>query len=336
MVITEFRASLPSESTSPAALAADRARRSRAASTRRAYESDWRDYLSACRDFGLPERPTTASVAIYLDQLARRGAKVSTIRRRLAAVNYRLRMSGSPALSARDEPLASVLLGIRREIGAPLRQARPIEVAEIRSLVAACPSNRKGMRDRALLLLGFSSALRRSELVGLDWDADGDGDGWVERVPEGLRLHLRRSKTNQMGKLEEVAVCRGAFAATCPVAALEAWRQVSGGKGPVFVTVSRHGQQGGRMSGGSIARVLKRCVARASSAAGASDEEAGRLTARTSGHSLRAGLVTAAFAAGLTAEDVMRQTRHRDVKVLLGYRRHATAFVGNVSGRVGL
>ena len=90
------------------------------------------------------------------------------------------------------------------------------------------------------------------------------------------------------------------------------------------------------MSGGSVARVLKRCVVRAATSAGASGEEVIHLTARTSGHSLRAGLVTSAFAAGLTAEDVMRQTRHRDVKVLLGYRRHATAFIGNVSGRVGL
>ena len=261
---------------------------------------------------------------------------MSTIQRRLAAINYRLRMSGSDALSARDEPLASVLQGIRRQIGTARRQARPIEIAELRELVSGCGRDPKGVRDRALLLLGFSSALRRSELVGLDWNDAGDGDGWIEPVPEGLRIHLRRSKTNQFGEVEEVAICRGAYAATCPVAAIEAWGAVTETSGPVFQSVDRAGRVGGRLTTGSVARILKGLVAGASARAGASTNEIASASSLISGHSLRAGLVTSAFAAGLTAEDVMRQTRHRDVKVLLGYRRHATAFVANVSGRVGL
>ncbi|WP_366927730.1 tyrosine-type recombinase/integrase [Brevundimonas sp.] len=336
MVITPQVATGALSPATIASQAADRARRSRADSTRRAYDADWRDYIAACSRLGLPEAPTLAGVSIYLDQLARTGAKVSTIRRRLAAINYRLRMSGEPPFSARDEPLASVLLGIRREVGAPARQARPIEVAELRSLAVTCSSSAKGLRDRALMLLGFASALRRSELVGLDWSVGGDGSGWVEPVPEGLRIHLRRSKTNQMGEREEVAICRGSIAATCPVAALEAWRAISDGEGPVFRSIDRHGRRGGRLTGGSVARTLKTCVRTAATVAGADAKEAAAATARVSGHSLRSGLVTSAFAAGLTAEDVMRQTRHRDVRVLLGYRRHATAFVANVSGRVGL
>lgn len=336
MVITRVSSSHVDLPPSLAHQAADRARQSRSETTRKAYDSDWRDYVAACERFGLPTAPTSAGVSIYLDQLARAGAKVSTIRRRLAAINYRLRLSGADPLSARDEPLASVLRGIRREIGAPPRQARPIELAELRNLVAGNPANAKGIRDRALMLLGFAGAFRRSELVGLDWTADGDGDGWIETAPQGLRIHLKRSKTNQTGRAEEVAICHGSFAATCPVAALEAWRDVSTGVGPVFLAINRHGRRKGRMAAGDVARVLKAAVRANAATAGADEAEFASVSATVSGHSLRAGLVTTAFAAGLTAEDVMRQTRHRDIKVLLGYRRHATAFVGNVSGRIGL
>jgi len=317
-------------------MAAERARRSRADSTRRAYEADWRDYETACARFGLSERPSSASVSVYLDQLAREGAKISTIRRRLAAINYRLRLSGEAPLSAREEPLASVLLGIRRDISEPAKVARPIEVVELRDLTAACGCGTKGTRDRAMMLLGFASAMRRSEIVALDWTEHGDGLGWIELVPEGLRIHLRRSKTNQTGASEQIATCRGAFAATCPIAALDAWALVCGRVGPVFRSVTRHGSVGNRMTAGSVARMLKGVVSGSAVRNGATPEEANASAARISGHSLRSGLVTTAFAAGLTAEDVMRQTRHRDVKVLLGYRRHATAFVANVSGRVGL
>ncbi|WP_421731623.1 site-specific integrase [Brevundimonas sp.] len=203
-------------------------------------------------------------------------------------------------------------------------------------MATECSNSLRGVRDRALILLGFAGALRRSELVGLDWTNAGTGGGWIEEAPQGLRLHLRRSKTNQLGALEEVAICRGAFASTCPVVALEAWRGRAGGDGPVFRSISRAGALGERLTDGSVSRILKQRASAASLSAGATSGEALAIAKSTSGHSLRAGLVTSAFAAGLTAEDVMRQTRHRDVRVLLGYRRHATAFVGNVSGRVGL
>ena len=326
-----------------AAAAAQRATAGRAEATRRAYASDWADFVAACAGLGVSPEPSSSLVAIYLDQLARAGAKVATIRRRVAAINARLRAAGRPALSVRDEPLASVLRGIRREIGAPPIQARALELDHVRAVVGACPDTLAGARDRALVLLGFAGAFRRSELVGLCWSAEDGGAGHVEFVKEGVRVHLRRSKTNQTGEREEVAICRGTYAATCPVRALDEWSErltaATGHipSGPVFRAVDRHGRPGEEaMDGGSVARLLRRVVARAAAAAGASEAEVEAALQRVSGHSLRAGLVTTAFAAGLSAEDVMRQTRHRDVKTLLGYRRHATAFVANVSGRVGL
>lgn len=368
------RPALPSTALEAAEQAAERARRARAANTLRAYRSDWRDFEAACARLGLPLETTPQVVAVYIDQLARAGAKVSTIRRRIAAINAHRRADGLPSLSVREEPLASVLRGIRRDIGAPPRRARPLEIEELRQVVAACPDTPKGRRDRALLLVGFAGGFRRSELSGLDWGPDGDGTAYVEFVPEGLRIRLKRSKTNQTGELEEVAICRGAYAATCPVRALEEWRVTSmmeapaGAEGsrdscdtntfavltppgypcdtdtlepneaaPVFRPVDRHGNiAADRLRGHGVRRAIREATARAAKAAGASAGELEAALIGLSGHSLRAGLVTTAFAAGLTSEDVMRQTRHRDLKTLLGYRRHATAFIGNISGKVGL
>jgi integrase len=322
--------------------AADRARASRANNTLRAYRSDWADFLAFCQRVGFPATPSAEVVAVYIDQLARGGAKVSTIRRRIAAVNAQRRADKREPLSVRDEPLASVLRGIRREVGAPPQGARPLELDELREVVAACPDTLQGKRDRALLLLGFAGAFRRSELAGLDWDASGDGTVYLATVPEGLRIFLKRSKTNQTGEAEEVAICRGTYASTCPVRAVEDWRAAvfkgeTQAAGPVFQAINRHGKlSGARIDGGSVARIVRAVVARAALGGGASAAEIATALHRLSGHSLRSGLVTTAFAAGLASEDVMRQTRHRDLKTLLGYRRHATAFIGNVSGRVGL
>jgi len=319
--------------------AAERARNARAANTVRAYQADWRDFEAACAALLIPENPTAETVAIYIDQLARRGAKVSTIRRRIASLNTWRRIHKLEPLSVREEPLASVLRGIRREIGAPPKGARPLEIEELRTVVAACADTNQGKRDRALLLLGFAGGFRRSEISGLDWGRGGDGSAYVEFLPEGIRITLKRSKTNQTGELEQVAICRGAYAATCPVRALEQWRGTlaSPVSGPVFRPINRHGGiSDARLSPAGVRGVIRDAATRAAETGGASPTELASALDGLSGHSLRAGLVTTAFAAGLASEDVMRQTRHRDLKTLLGYRRHATAFIGNVSGKIGL
>jgi integrase len=335
------RPALPASTEDAIRQAGERARAARAAATLRAYQSDWRDFEAACARLGFPADPTPEIVAVYIDQLARAGGKVSTIRRRIAALSARLRAQKREPLSVREEPLASVLRGIRRQIGAPPVQARALEVEELRQVVATMGDTIQAHRDKALLLIGFAGAFRRSELAGMDWRPDGGGSTYVEFVPEGVRVILKRSKTNQTGDMEAVAICRGAYAATCPVAALEAWRGALLGEkeadGPVFRSVNRHdGAGAGRLDGKSVSRIVRGAVTRAARRAGASAEEITAALTRLSGHSLRAGLVTTAFALGLSETDVARQSRHKSLQVLSGYRRHATLFVANVSGKVGL
>jgi len=171
-------------------------------------------------------------------------------------------------------------------------------------------------RDKAILLIGFASALRRSEIVALDL-AD------VDTVPQGVLLHLGRSKTDQHGKGELVAIHRGASSEFCAVTALERWIETRGREpGPLFTCLHR----GGRMSGERLRpQAVSIVVKRAALASGLNPDT-------FSGHSLRAGLATSAALAGADLKDIMAQTRHRSHDIALRYIRRAEVWKGNVTG----
>lgn len=169
------------------------------------------------------------------------------------------------------------------------------------------PPTVAGMRDAALVLIGFGAALRRSELVALDV-----ADVTVSR--EGLKVLVRRSKTDQEAAGIEIAIARGRGAETCPVAAFQAWVADAGiTAGPVFRRVRKNGLVGGeRLTDKSVADTVKRLA-----------EAAGLDAARFSGHSLRAGLATSAALAGAGLTSIMKQTRHKSVDVAKTYIRDA-------------
>lgn len=165
----------------------------------------------------------------------------------------------------------------------------------------------KGIRDRALLLLGFAGAFRRSELVALDCED-------MEENETGLKITIRHSKTDQEGKGATIAVVRGSIA--CPVEALKAWRDAAGiTTGPVFRSIRKGGKVGGRLSAQSVADIVK-----------AQAENVGLDPALFSGHSLRAGFLTSAAARGASIFKMMDQSRHRSVDTLRGYVRDAEIF----------
>jgi len=221
---------------------------------------------------------------------------------------------------ARSGLVRELMQGLRRRMGVRPARKAAATVDVVRRMVDALPEGPRGLRDRALLLLGFAGALRRGELVGLDVED-------LEEAPEGLRLTLRRSKTDQEGAGAVVAVCRGADPSTCPVRAVEAWRLAAGLEaGPLFRPVDRHGNVSpARLTGHAVARVVKGAA-----------EVAGLDARQLSGHSLRAGHVTQAARCGVEERDIARTTRHRSVEVLRGYVREADTFRGASSGRLGL
>ncbi len=199
----------------------------------------------------------------------------------------------------------------------------PALADDVRAMVAALPETTAGARDRALLLLGFAGALRRSELVALDV-ADVDT---TRAAREGLVVTVRRSKTDQEGAGQVVGLPRGQHAETCPDRALAAWLELAGiAAGPIFRAVDKAGRvRRTRLSGYDVARIVKRAA-----------ERAGLDPARYAGHSLRAGLATSAAIAGAEERDIMRQTRHQSVTVARRYIRDGSLFRRNAAGTVGL
>src|SRR5258706_13910845 len=216
----------PPASTDPLARAADYATAEKSDATRRAYGSDFNHFSTWCFSAGrtpLPGSPET--VAAYLAHLADSGLKASTITRRCAAITYAHRLKGCPPPTL-AEPVKAVLRGIRRRIGTAVERKAPATARAIRDMLRRIPlDNLGGKRDRALLLIGFSAALRRSELVALSV-VD------IETVPEGIVIHVRRGKTDQEGQGAEIAVPKGSRLR--PVEALTAWLEArdTPGQGP--------------------------------------------------------------------------------------------------------
>jgi len=291
-----------------------------APSTRRAYERDWLTFASWCAQRGLVAIPAApATVAAFLAAEADRGFRAVTVGRRAAAI--------AAAHRAQDHPnpcdsgaVAAVMSGIRREHGIrPLRKAAPLELDPLERLTAPIDTaTHAGRRDRALLLLGFAAALRRSELVALDVE-DLDFD-----AARGVRITIRASKTDQQRAGAAVAVPYARAGNTmCAVRALQTWLTAAGiHRDPVFRRMRRGDtltEQ--RLTDQSIALIVKRRA-----------QTAGLPTALLSGHSLRAGYATAAASAGIEERKIANVIRHKNLPVLRGYIRAATAFddVGEV------
>ncbi|HSH61087.1 MAG TPA: site-specific integrase [Acidimicrobiales bacterium] len=260
-------------------------------------------------------------MALYLVELAE-VAKAATIARRLSSISQAHRAAGhpSPTASARVQAVSA---GIRRVHGAGVDQASPITVALLRRMREVVAPGLGGTRDRALLLIGFAGALRRSELVALAAED-------LEEVDEGVVVTIARSKTDQEGTGRAIGVPYGSSLLTCPVRALDAWMQAARiSSGPVFLPVDRHGRldpaRRGRLSPVAVNRLVKTYVARI------------RLDPdRYGAHSLRAGLATSAAEAGVSERAIMNQTGHRSLPVMRGYIRSGTLFKENAAAQVGL
>jgi len=187
-------------------------------------------------------------------------------------------------------------------------------------MVNAIPENLIGLRDRALLLIGFSGAFRRSELVSLNCED-------LAETADGLVVTLRRSKTDQEAEGRKVAIPRGTEEATCPVRAIQAWREAAEvTAGPGFLRVNRHGQIiRQRLSAEAVAIVVKRWAGRI----GYQEQE-------FAGHSLRSGLATAAAIAGKSERAIMNQTGHRSTATVRRYIRDGNLFRENAAEGLGL
>ena len=278
---------------------------SKAPATVRAYRSDLRHFGVWCHGHARSPLPASpATVADYLSDLASAGYATSTITRRLSAISKAHQWAGYDS-PARDPLVRLTASGIRRRLGTAANEARAIRIDELRAMVASLPPDVRGCRDRAILLLGFGGAMRRSELVALDVDD-------VTEEPSGLRVAIRRSKSDQEARGREVGVVRGSVAVTDPRTAVARWRLLASIEhGPLFRPIDRSGRVGeARLSDRAVARIVRRAA-----------ERAGLGAARWSGHSLRAGFATEAASAGAPEIAIMRTTGHRSETMVRRYIR---------------
>jgi integrase len=281
----------------------------RALNTERAYRFDWADFSGWCLRAGVSPLPATSdTLQLYCIDQARHGRAYATIARRTAAVAAQHAAAGlrNPV----DADVREVLGGLARRLGTAPHRKAALTPDDLVRLVESCPAGALGARDRALLLVGFASSLRRSELAGLQL-AD------VDEVGPGLVIRLARSKTDQLGVGRELGIHRGVHAMTCPARALAAWVAVRGDwPGPLFCFVDRKGAVLKRaMSGASIAVAIKSACSRV-----------GLDPARYAGHSLRAGCATACSANRADALSIMARTGHKSVEMVGRYVRHASLF----------
>lgn len=296
----------------------------KAKNTRRAYASDLAHYTLWCKLHRVDPFPASEEmVALYLQSLFRSTEpeyRTSTMIRRLSAINEHQGWLHFPLLSLRKEPLHSVWRGILRLRGSAPTIKAPLHLEDLRRITDRMDHSLRDTRDRALLLLGFAGAFRRSELVGLTVET-------VEFRREGIVAFLPRSKTDPAGAGQEVAIPYGSYLDTCPVRSLRAWLDMTGiSSGPLFRWIKPGSQLGDQaLSGRSVANIVKKWVTKA-----------GLSPFDFSGHSLRAGHATEAAERGVAERIIMKQTRHKSVVMIRRYIREGDLFRENSAAKLGL
>jgi integrase len=302
-------------------VAADLVERGTPQNTRRAYAGDFRRFQAWAGSYGLSSLPAPPeTLLLYLAFLADAGKKPSTIDRAVAGIVAAHRMAGQP--SPRNGQVSAFLGRIARALRSPQRRAAPLLVRHLQACIEALDADSSlpddlRARDRAMLLLGWSGALRRSEIAALD-DAD------VGRSPEGLRLSIRSSKGDQLGEGAVVPIAPARRPELCPVLALERWLAVRGDlAGPLFHRSFRSVLLlGERIPSWQVGAAIERILELAELV----PEDA---HTHFSAHSLRAGLITEAARAGARDWQIMRHSRHKSHEMISRYVRLSDPFEGN-------
>lgn len=296
-------------------------RESRSAGTWRAYLSDFAHFRSWCASEGFPALPAAPATVIAYLEANLWLFKLSTLRRRLAAISVAHDLAGyySPTRTAE---VRSAWSGVRRNhAGTKERRMAAIDTPTLRKMVEPLGGSTMDLRDRALLVMGFAGALRRSELSGLDaTDITADDDG--------LRVIIQVSKTDQDGDGRVIGLPYGSHRSTCPVRSWRAWADASGiTAGPAFRSMTKGGKsiKPRRLSGESIAEVIQRRGA-----------AVGLDVTTIAGHSLRAGFITTASRAGVPEHSIMQQSGHTSSASLRRYIREGSLFSDNPASKVGL
>lgn len=288
--------------------------------TRSEYARDWKQFTRWCAAAGRQALPaSTETVSLYITDRLGQGSAIASVIRYASAINslHRAKLLKGPA----DRAVWVLIKGAQRVRGEWPKGKTPLTVEQLRSICAGMADSADPwqVRNHAVLVLAFGSALRRCNLVALDLED-------LEITPAGVLLDIKKAKEDQESKGRVVAVARGERAATCPVRAMERWLAVRGkAPGPLFVRITHGRPTLERLHAKNIAKVVKRGV-----------ESLGLSAGTYAAHSLRAGLATAALEAGISDIVVAAHLGHHSLGSLKRYYRPHDLFRGNCSGKIGL
>ncbi len=279
----------------------------RSESTEQAYKKDRLAFEAWCDQHGLVSLPSEpGTVALFLASMCEQGFKPSYLERRLSAISQQHKDQGHD-LDMRQA--RRVLKGYRRQVGTSQKRAEPLMIGQLKRCIDTQPDTSAGIRNKALLLIGWTCALRRSEIASLTHED-------IRQTDNGLVITIRKSKTDQDGKGYNIGVPFAQDEQYCPVLHYRNWKRISYDSGPVFRRMHRSGSiLRHSISGDSIGDILKQAL-----------ETAGYDSDGYSGHSLRAGLATSAAKAGKAYFAIKNQTRHQSDKMLGLYVRAGNLF----------
>ena len=294
---------------------------SKANNTLRAYKSDFKDFGAFCAKHGLSSLPSEPKiVSIYLTHLSK-NFKISTIRRRLVSISMVHKLKGH-YLDTKHPIITENLLGIKRVKGSIQKGKKPILINHLKSIVNVIDERKceeiKKLRDRSIILIGFGGGFRRTELISIDHED-------LEFVPEGLKITIRRSKTDQFGEGMIKGLPYFSNGIYCPVTSLKKWLDVSKIKtGPIFRRFSKGSLlTDKRLTDQSVVLLMKEYL-----------NLAGIENKNFAGHSLRAGFATVAAEFGADERSIMAMTGHKTTQMVRRYIREANMFKNNALNKI--
>jgi site-specific recombinase XerD len=295
---------------------------SKANNTVRAYKSDFSDFSLFCVQNGFKSLPSEPKiVSLYLTHLSTKDAKISTLKRRLVSIGVIHKLKGH-YLDTKHPSIIENIMGIKRRKGSIQISKKPILINYLKQIINVIDEQDKKeikkLRDRSLILIGFSGGFRRNEIISLDYDD-------LDFVPEGLKINLRRSKTDQFGEGFTKALPYFDSSLYCPVVSLKKWLDVSkissGALFRKFVKGSKLSQN--RLTDQTVALLIKEYL-----------KLAGIDSKNYSGHSLRSGFATSAAESGVEERSIMAMTGHKSTEMVRRYIKEANLFKNNALNKI--
>ena len=295
---------------------------SKATNTVRAYKSDFKDFGLFCAQNGFKSLPSEPKiVSLYLTYLSTKDAKMSTLRRRLVSIGVIHRLKGH-YLDTKHPSIIENIMGIKRRKGSIQKSKKPLLINYLKQLIDVIDEQNnediKKLRDRSIILVGFSGGFRRNEIVSLDYDD-------LDFVEEGLKIQIRRSKTDQFGEGSVKALPYFDSSKYCPVVSLKNWIEISKiESGPLFRRFIKGSKLSeNRLTDQTVALLIKEYL-----------KLAGIESKNYSGHSLRSGFATSAAESGAEERSIMAMTGHKSTDMVRRYIKEANLFKNNALNKI--